>query len=93
MQHVYGYIQAQVTTSVLEQAVKDGDLSGKGIRKALTELGTLSFNHLQGDITYGQPADRKLPKTTSIYRYDHTKPYGLLAKSVLYQAQEQLPTF
>jgi ABC-type branched-subunit amino acid transport system substrate-binding protein len=93
MQHVYGYIQGQVTTAVLEQAVKDGDLSGKGVRKALTELGTVSFDHLQGDITYGQPADRKLPTTTSIYRYDRTKPYGLLAKSVLYQAPEKLPAF
>jgi ABC-type branched-subunit amino acid transport system substrate-binding protein len=92
MQHVYGYIQGMATTAVLEQAVKDGDLSGKGIRKALTELGTVTFEQLQGDIKYGNPKDRVLPTRTTIYRYDHTKPYGLLAKSVLYEAPEK-PTF
>jgi ABC-type branched-subunit amino acid transport system substrate-binding protein len=92
MQHVYGYIQGMATTAVLEQAVKDGDLSGKGVRKALTELGTVSFEQLQGDIKYGNPKDRVLPTRTTIYRYDHTKPYGLLAKSVLYEAPEK-PTF
>lgn len=88
LQHVYGYIQGMVASAILEQAVKDGDLSGAGVRQALTELGTVSFEGLQADITYGQPEDRVLPTRSTIYRFDGSKPYGLAAKSVLYEAPE-----
>jgi ABC-type branched-subunit amino acid transport system substrate-binding protein len=90
LQHVYGWIQGQVVTAVLEQAVENGDLSGAGIRQAATQVDEVDFGSLGGPITLGEPEDRVLPKQTTIYRYDRTKPYGLAAASVLYQADEGL---
>jgi ABC-type branched-subunit amino acid transport system substrate-binding protein len=90
LQHVYGWIQAQVVTAVLEQAAKDGDLSTAGIRKASTEVKTVDFGGLGGPVTLGQPEDRVLPKQTTIFHFDRTKPYGLAAASVLYQAPQGL---
>ena len=88
LQNVYGYIQAIAVVDVLEQAIKDGDLSGEGLRKAATEIDTIQFQGLNGDLTLGKPDDRVLPQTTTIYKYDASTPYGLSAVAVQYQAKK-----
>jgi ABC-type branched-subunit amino acid transport system substrate-binding protein len=93
LQHVYGYIQAIATTTVLEKAVQLGDLSGPGLRKASTQLPKIDFQGLNGDLVLGNPTDRVLPKTTTIYKYDPATPYGLSAVSVQYQAEKTDPNF
>ncbi|MBB3674816.1 ABC transporter substrate-binding protein [Modestobacter versicolor] len=93
LQHVYGYIQAVAVTTLLEQAVEDGDLSGPGLRQALTEMDKIDFQGLNGDLTLGQPEDRVLPQSTTIYSYDPATPYGLSAVAVQYQAEETDPLF
>jgi ABC-type branched-subunit amino acid transport system substrate-binding protein len=93
LQNVYGYIQAIAVTTLLEQAIKDGDLSGPGLRKATTELDRIDFQGLNGDLILGEPADRVLPKTTTIYKYDPATPYGLSAVAVQYEAEKSDPDF
>jgi len=88
LQNVYGYIQAIAVVDVLEQAIKDGDLSGEGLRKASTEIDKISFQGLNGDLTLGDPKDRVLPQTTTIYSYDPSDPYGLKAAAVQYKAKK-----
>lgn len=87
VQYVYGYMQAIATTTLLEQAVKNGDLSGPGLRKALGQVAEVDFNGL-GKTTMGPPADRTLTKTTTIYKYSTSAPSGLDAVSVQYKAPE-----
>jgi ABC-type branched-subunit amino acid transport system substrate-binding protein len=88
LQNVYGYIQAIAVVDVLERAIKDGDLSGEGLRKAATEIDKISFQGLNGDLTLGKPDNRVLPQTTTIYKYDPSTPYGLSALAVQYQAKK-----
>ena len=88
LQNVYGYIQAIAVVDVLERAIKDGDLSGEGLRKAATEIDKISFQGLNGDLTLGDPKDRVLPQTTTIYSYDPSDPYGLKAAAVQYKAKK-----
>jgi ABC-type branched-subunit amino acid transport system substrate-binding protein len=73
----FGYVEARSVTEILEQAVKEGDLSRKGIQKAMVDVGTLSFDGLTGDYKYGQPANRQPPRTTTIFRINPAKPIGL----------------
>jgi ABC-type branched-subunit amino acid transport system substrate-binding protein len=87
VQYIYGYMQAIATTTLLEQAVKNGDLSGPGLRKALGQLEEISFDGL-GTVTLGEPNQRTLSDTTTIYAYDTAAPSGLDAVSVQYQAPE-----
>lgn len=93
LQNVYGYIQAIAVTDLLEQGVKDGDLSGPGLRKAMTQIDAIDFQGLNGKLVLGKPADRVLPKTTTIYKYDPTTPYGLKALAVQYKAAKSDPKF
>jgi ABC-type branched-subunit amino acid transport system substrate-binding protein len=93
LQNVYGYIQAIAVTTLLEQAVEDGDLSGPGLRKSMTELDKIDFQGLNGDLVLGEPTDRVLPKTTTIYKYDPSTPYGLTAVAVQYEAEKSDPDF
>jgi len=73
----FGYIQAKAVTALLEKAVELGDLSHEGILAASEELGTVSFDGLLGDYTYG-PADERVPPTTSsIFMVDPESPTGL----------------
>ena len=62
---------------ILEQAVKEGDLSRAGIQKAMVDVGTLTFDGLTGDYKYGPPANREPPRTTTIFRINPAKPIGL----------------
>jgi ABC-type branched-subunit amino acid transport system substrate-binding protein len=73
----FGYLQAKVVTAALEQAVKDGDLSHAGILKAVSELGTITFDGLSGDYEYGPAQDRVPPTVSSIFKVDPTNPTGL----------------
>lgn len=88
VQHVYGYMQAVAVTQLLERAVAEGDLSGAGLRRASVELDKLTFQGLGGEVTLGEPEDRVLPRTTTIYRYDVKAPSGLDAVAVQYEAPE-----
>lgn len=87
VQYVYGYMQAIATTTLLEQAVKNGDLSGPGLRKALTEIKEIDFRGLS-TATFGNPSERTLNKTTTIYSYNTSAPSGLAAVSVHFKASE-----
>jgi ABC-type branched-subunit amino acid transport system substrate-binding protein len=93
LQHVYGYIEAVAVTTLLEQGVEDGDLSGPGLRESQTKMEKIDFQGLNGALTLGEPADRKLPQSTSIYRYDPATPYGLSVEAAQYQAEETDPKF
>ncbi len=73
----FGYNQASAVVQVLEKAVALGDLSHAGIMKATEQVGTLTFDGLTGDYTYGKAADRAFPRETTLFRVDPTKPVGL----------------
>lgn len=73
----FGYLQGIAVTALLEKAVELGDLSHDGILKALDELGTVSFDGLSGDYTYGPPEDRVPPVKSSIFKVDPASPTGL----------------
>jgi ABC-type branched-subunit amino acid transport system substrate-binding protein len=93
LQHVYGYIQAVAVTTLLEKAIELGDLSGPGLRAASTELESIEFQGLNGELVLGEPEDRVLPKASTIYEYDPATPYGLSAVAVQFQAEESDPNF
>lgn len=92
LQFVYGYMQALTVTTILEKAVEKGDLSGKGIREAISSIDTLTFQGLNGEVKLGQ--NRVLPRKTTLYGYDPTaqNKYGIRAVEVQYEAPEGLPT-
>ena len=64
----FGYVQAVATVALLEKAVDLGDLSREGLATALEELGTVDFQGLFGDYTYGAPEDRVPPIRSSIFK-------------------------
>jgi ABC-type branched-subunit amino acid transport system substrate-binding protein len=74
----FGYAESWAMDQVLEQAVKNGDLSKVGIQKALKQVGTLKFQGLVGDYVYGSTAaGRNPPRDTIIYKIVNGKPIGL----------------
>ncbi|MTD44487.1 ABC transporter substrate-binding protein [Conexibacter sp. W3-3-2] len=77
--YAFGYNQARAMTAVLEQAVKNGDLSHEGILKAVQEVGTVSLDGLSGDYTYGPVAQRNPPRESSIFTVKADGPFGLEA--------------
>ncbi|MEV5409645.1 ABC transporter substrate-binding protein [Thermopolyspora sp. NPDC052614] len=88
VQHIYGHIQAMAVTALLEEAVKDGDLSHEGVTKALAKLPKVEFNGINGEVIL-TPGARVLPKTTTIYEYDKEySPYALKAVAENYAAPE-----
>jgi ABC-type branched-subunit amino acid transport system substrate-binding protein len=65
----FGYAEAWAEDQILEQAVKNGDVSKAGILKASKQVGKLTFQNLYGDYTYGAAAgSRNPPRDTSIYK-------------------------
>lgn len=64
-------------TAVLEKAVELGDLSREGILKASTQLGTVSFDGLTGDYTYGPAVRRNPRRVTTLLKVDPASPFGL----------------
>lgn len=73
----FGYVQAKAVVALLEKAVELGDLSHEGILKASEKLGTVKFDGLTGDYTYGPAEDRVPPTTSSIFKVDAASPTGL----------------
>lgn len=73
----FGYNQARAVHQVLEKAVELGDLSREGIKRALAEVGTLTFDGLMGEYEYGSgPADRNPPRTSTMFVFDPESPTG-----------------
>lgn len=73
----FGYNQARAVTQVLEKAIALGDMSRAGILKAMEEVGTLTFDGLSGDYEYGTAAERKPPRTSTIFKINPAKPIGI----------------
>ncbi len=76
--YAFGYAQAWAMDQVLEKAVKNGDLSKKGIEKAVNQVGTLKFDGLIGDYKYGKSSDdRNPPRATTIFKVVPGQPIGI----------------
>ncbi len=73
---VFGYAQAKGVHAVLEQAVKNGDLSRKGILKAI-EQAKPDYEGLLGKYTYGKAADRSPSRETVIFKVNPAVPGAL----------------
>lgn len=73
----FGYNQGRAMTAVLEKAVAAGDLSRDGILEASSQLGTLSFEGLTGDYQYGPADTRNPPRSSTLFKVDPAKPFGL----------------
>jgi ABC-type branched-subunit amino acid transport system substrate-binding protein len=73
----FGYNAATAMTALLEKAVEMGDLSKDGMKKAIDQLGTVSFNGLAGDYQYGANGDRNPPRESTIFEVDPDKPFSL----------------
>ena len=83
----FGYNQARAMTALLEKAVESGDLSRDGIKKALSELGSVSFDGLTGEYQYGPSEERNPPRTSTIFEVDPKKPFGLGTKEYEYESE------
>jgi len=76
--YAFGYAQSWAMDQILEQAVKNGDLSKAGIQKAMKQVGTLKFQNLVGDYLYGSSAgSRNPPRDSTIFKVVNGKPVGL----------------
>jgi ABC-type branched-subunit amino acid transport system substrate-binding protein len=64
----FGYLESWAWAQVLEQAVKNGDLSHEGIQKAITDLGMLNFEGIGSNEKIGDPGVRQAPRTNSILK-------------------------
>ncbi|GGS31353.1 ABC transporter substrate-binding protein [Actinokineospora fastidiosa] len=73
----FGYNQARAMTALLEKAVERGDLSRDGLLAASRELGAVAFDGLSGEYRYGPAESRNPPRSTTIFRVDPAKPFGL----------------
>ncbi|MBM3672837.1 MAG: hypothetical protein FJW86_11750 [Actinobacteria bacterium] len=62
---------------VLEQAVKSGDLSRAGVPAAVAKIKKLTFDGLDEDYKYGNPAKRNPPRATAVLSVDPAGPVGL----------------
>ena len=83
----FGYNQARAMTALLEKAVELGDLSHEGMLQASEELGTVSFDGLTGDYTYGPADEREPPRTSTIFEVDPKKPFGLGRLAYEYESE------
>lgn len=72
----FGYVQALAVDAVLEQAVKNGDLSRAGVLNAI-EQAKPDYKGLYGAYKYGKAAQREPSRTTSIFKIDKTVPGNL----------------
>jgi ABC-type branched-subunit amino acid transport system substrate-binding protein len=72
---VFGYSQATVVKALLEQAIKDGDLSREGIAKASTELKNIDTGGLLPNLSYGATPEERVPSRDSgVFVVDDTTP-------------------
>jgi hypothetical protein len=72
-----GYAHAVAVEALLQEAIAGGDLSRAGILAAQHRLGTVDFQGLLGNYTYGPPERRNPPRTTSIFRVNPAIPGAL----------------
>jgi ABC-type branched-subunit amino acid transport system substrate-binding protein len=68
-----GYTASIAVHALLEKAVANGDLSREGMLKALTELGTVDFQGLAGNYTYGPIDTRQPPLNNTVFKFDQAK--------------------
>lgn len=72
---VFGYTQASVVSKLLEQAVKNGDLSREGMYRAFTELKDIDTGGLLPKLSYGPtPNDRVPSRQSRVYVVDNDAP-------------------
>jgi hypothetical protein len=74
---LFGYFQARAVAALLEKAVELGDLSRQGVLEAQRRLGTVGFDGVLGDYTYGAPEGRNPSRVSTIFRIDSQRPGGL----------------
>ncbi|MFJ4830770.1 ABC transporter substrate-binding protein [Streptomyces sp. NPDC088747] len=79
-----GYAHAMLTEAILQKAVKNNDVSRAGILKASRSLGSFDYQGMLPTYLYGEPADRKPPLVTGIYRIDPKVPMGLAPVDTTY---------
>ncbi|HYH59085.1 MAG TPA: ABC transporter substrate-binding protein [Thermoleophilaceae bacterium] len=83
----FGYNQARAMVALLEKAVELGDLSHEGMLQASEELGTVSFDGLTDDYTYGAAEERVPPTKSTIFEVDPKKPFGLGTLEYQYESE------
>jgi ABC-type branched-subunit amino acid transport system substrate-binding protein len=71
---MFGYSQGLTATKVLEQAVKDGNLSRAGILKASQELDKVTTP--AGTYQYGPPSRRLPVLNSAVFKLDPSAVYG-----------------
>jgi ABC-type branched-subunit amino acid transport system substrate-binding protein len=74
---IFGYLQGEAMAQVLEQAVKNGDLSRDGLLKAVGQIKKLTFEGLDEIYTYGAVAKRNPPRATAVLKIDKAGVVGL----------------
>jgi ABC-type branched-subunit amino acid transport system substrate-binding protein len=77
-----GYRCAMASTAVLEKAAASGDISRPALLAALDSIKTMDFGGLAGEHHYGPANQREAPRTSSVFKVKHIKPYGLEALKV-----------
>jgi len=89
----FGYAESWAVDQVLEQAVKNGDLSHAGIQKAVNQVGTLKFGGLIGDYKYGTSASQRNPsRASTVNKIVVGQPIGLqiVAQNLTSQAAKNI---
>jgi ABC-type branched-subunit amino acid transport system substrate-binding protein len=89
----FGYAESWAVDQVLEQAVKNGDLSKAGIQKAVNQVGTLKFDGLIGDYKYGSSASQRNPsRASTVNKIVVGQPIGLqiVAQNLTSQAAKNI---
>ena len=77
--YTFGYNQARAVVTVLEQAVKDGDLSKEGVLKAVEAVDAIPGLGLTGDYQYGPVGERNPSRRSTVFAVDASSPFGLKA--------------
>jgi ABC-type branched-subunit amino acid transport system substrate-binding protein len=72
----FGYVQAIAVNALLEQAVKNGDLSRAGILKAIEDL-DVDYGGLLGHYKYGKASERDPSRETTLFSVDPSIPGAL----------------
>lgn len=85
-----GYLNAAVTTKVIEKGIEVGDLSRESLLQiAASELGTIDDQGLSGgDITFGSSLDERMPNSViSLFRVSEESPTGLVLHEKYYDSE------
>jgi ABC-type branched-subunit amino acid transport system substrate-binding protein len=69
-----GWSNGQAVAAVLEQAVKNGNLTSAGVVTASHQVP--SVESLLGNFVYGNPSKRIPPQATGLFKLDETATYG-----------------